>query len=44
MKRENYIIKSTQLNFYHWAFCVNKNKKQVGKIWEKWQQRIMNTV
>jgi hypothetical protein len=31
MKRENYIIKSTQLNFYHGVFCVNKDQKPSGQ-------------
>jgi hypothetical protein len=31
MKRENYIIKSTPLNFHHWCFVLIKTKNQVGK-------------
>jgi hypothetical protein len=40
-EKRNYIIKSTKFNSHQQYFVVIKTKSQGGKIWKKWQMRIM---
>jgi hypothetical protein len=44
MKREYSIYNQDTLIFTTGYFMLIKTKNLVGKIWEKWQQPMMNTI